>query len=123
MKEEGLTHVIDARTRSGDDKKAARERYTKYAKSLLLAGAPNDVYKKVVGLPIEIIPERDPYAVKPGEALPVRVLLRGAPAAGLEIRTASPSGKIESSGTTSSDGRLSIRLSAAGPYRLHALHM
>ena len=55
--------------------------------------------------------------------LPVRVLLRGAPAAGLEIRTASPAGKIESSGKTSSDGRLSIRLAAAGPYRLHALHM
>src|SRR5678815_35072 len=41
LKEEGLTHVIDARAKAGDDKKAARERYTKYAKSIFLAGAPN----------------------------------------------------------------------------------
>jgi hypothetical protein len=122
LKEEGLTHVIDARTKSGDDKKAARERYTKYAKSILLAGAPNDIYKKVVGLPIEIVPEKDPYALKPGESLPVRVLIRGKPAAGLEIRTASD-GKIASTGKTSADGRLSIPLKAPGPYRLHALHM
>jgi hypothetical protein len=123
LKEEGLTHVIDARTASGQDKLPAKERYTEYAKSIFLAGTPNDVYKKVVGLPIEIVPEKDPYALKPGNSLPVRVLVRGAPAAGLEIRTASSGGRIEATGRTSVDGRISIPLSTAGPYRLHALHM
>lgn len=113
-----------ARTKGGEDSKAARERYTKYAKSIFLAGAPNDGYKKVVGLPIEIVPEKDPYALKPGETLPVIVLVRGAPAAGLEIRTASsvPGSKIISSGKTGRDGRISIPVTA-GQYRLHALHM
>jgi uncharacterized GH25 family protein len=125
LKEESLTHVIEARTQSGEAAKAARERYSKYAKSIFLVGAPNDFYKKVIGLPIEIVPEKDPYALKPGESLPVRVLVRGTPAAGLEIRTVSSGTegpKIESSGKTGADGRISIPV-APGPYRLHALHM
>lgn len=127
LKEEGLNHVIDARTKSGDAQKDARERYSKFAKTVFLVGAPNntsEAYKKVIGLPIEIVPEKDPYAIKPGESLPVRVLVRGGPAAGLEIRTASSAAgaKIVSSGTTGADGRISIPV-VAGQYRLHALHM
>jgi uncharacterized GH25 family protein len=125
LKEEGLTHVIEARTKSGEANKDASERYTKYAKSIFLAGAPNDFFKKVIGLPIEIVPEKDPYALKPGESLPVRVLVRGTPAAGLEIRTASSGTEgpqLVSSGKTGADGRISIPV-APGPYRLHALHM
>ncbi len=40
-------------------------------------------------------PEKDPYALKPGESLPVRVLLRGRPEADVLMKAASttPSGK------------------------------
>jgi uncharacterized GH25 family protein len=61
-----------------------------YAKAIVLAGAPDEGYKRAIGLPIEFIPEKDPYQLKPGESLPVRVLVRGAPAKDLEVKQRSP---------------------------------
>ena len=75
LTEEGLTGAIAAHERSGKGNAEARERYTMYAKSILLSGAPSEAYRAVVGHPIEIVPDKDPYALKPGEPLPVRVLL------------------------------------------------
>ena len=94
---------------------SARERYTKYAKSIFLAGAPNDAYKKVVGLPIEIVPEKDPYALKPGDSLPVRVPARGAPAAGLRDPYGFCGRRSKTAARTSADGRISIPLAAPRP--------
>jgi uncharacterized GH25 family protein len=95
-----------------------------YAKTIFVAGAPGDGYKTVVGLPLEIVPEKDPYRLQPGEALPVRVLLRGAPAANLELSAAStaPGFAPHVVGKTDAQGRLSIAVSA-GKWRLHTIHM
>jgi uncharacterized GH25 family protein len=125
LKEEGLTDVIEWRSANGEAQKPARERYTKFAKALMLAGAPNDGYKQAVGLQIEFVPEKDPYAHKAGEALPVQLLVRGKGAPNLEVRVASSAvlGKVESIGRTDANGKISIPVPAAGQYRLHAIHM
>jgi uncharacterized GH25 family protein len=124
LNEEGLGHIVQARAQRGESDKPARERYTMYAKTIFLSGAPNDGYKMVVGLPLEIVPEKDPYRLAAGEPLPVRVLLRGAPAANLEISAAStaPGFKTRIIGKTDANGRLSIPVSA-GQWRLHTIHM
>ena len=89
IKEEGLSHVIDSRADRGEADKPAREKYTMYAKSILLVGQPDGAYRRALGFPIEIVPEVDPYAIKNGESLPVQVLFRGAPARGLQVMVAS----------------------------------
>jgi uncharacterized GH25 family protein len=125
IKEEGLTHVIDARARQGESDKPGRERYTMYAKSIILAGTPDETYKRAVGLPIEFVPEKDPYQLKAGESLPVRVLLRGAPAKDLEVRSAvaGPAGsKTETLGRTDANGRIMVPV-VSGKWRLHAIYM
>ena len=61
LKEEGLNHIVEARAQRGESDKPGKERYTMYAKTIFLAGAPNEGYKAVVGLPLEIVPEKDPY--------------------------------------------------------------
>jgi uncharacterized GH25 family protein len=124
LKEEGLNSIVAARAQRGETDKAARERYTMYAKTIFLAGAPNDGYKAVAGLPLEIVPQKDPYGLEAGEALPVLVLLRGAPAANLEVTAASTAAgyKPHIIGKTDANGRLNVPVSA-GQWRLHTIHM
>jgi uncharacterized GH25 family protein len=122
LAEEGLGHIVAARKERGEAEKPGKERYTMYAKTILLAGTPSDAYKTAVGLPLEIVPEKDPYRLQPGEALPVRVLLRGAPAPNLELRATSATEKAHVVGTTDAQGRLTVPVSK-GQWRLHTIHM
>ena len=122
LAEEGLGHIVDARKARGESEKNGKERYTMYAKTILLSGAPGEAYKTAVGLPLEIVPEKDPYRLQPGEALPVRVLLRGAPASNLEVRATSATEKVHVVGRTDAQGRLTVPVSK-GQWRLHTIHM
>ena len=126
LKEEGLGHVIQWREEHLESSKPGRERYSKYAKSIVLAGESDGFFNHEIGFPIEIVPERDPYGAKAGEALPVRVNFRGKPAAGLQLEAAW-AGKGESRttivGRTDLGGRISVHLERAGLWRLHTLKM
>jgi Domain of unknown function (DUF4198) len=126
LKEEGLQHVLDWREEHQDSRKPGRERYSKYAKSIVLAGSSDGFATHEVGFPIEIVPENDPYSAKPGDMLPVRVVFKGKPAAGIQVESAW-AGKGESrttiAGRTGPDGRVAIQLDRAGLWRLHAVRM
>ncbi len=126
LKEEGLTQVIETRAKSGDAAKAGRERYSKFAKAILLAGAPDEQYRHAVGQAIEIVPEKNPYQLKAGDALPVQVLFKGAPAAGLQLEAAwagAGGSKVKVIGRTDAQGKITVPLASAGKWRLHSLKM
>lgn len=129
LREEGLAHVIEWRERYGEADEPGRERYAKYAKSIMLSGGAeaDETHARMLGLPIEIVPEKSPYRLTVGEVLPVRVLFHGAPAANLEVKAAwiSENGAAEQRivGRTDADGRLNVPLDAAGPWRLHTILM
>jgi hypothetical protein len=123
LKEESLTDVIAEREKRGETGKPGRERYSMYLKSIVLAGAPNDGYKHVVGLPIEIVPEKDPSKLKAGESLPVRVLFKGAPAKNLQVFAASSSAPSNKNiGKTDAKGRIAVPVTP-GRWRLHTILM
>lgn len=124
LEEEGLGHIVQARAARGESEAPGRERYTMYAKALVATGAPGDGYKLAAGLPLEIVPEKDPYRLQPGEALPVRVLLRGKPVANLRLTAASTAEGFTSRvvGQTDAEGRVSVPVSR-GQWRLHTIHM
>src|SRR6185503_18616679 len=117
-----LTAAIESRKKLGETERPGRERYSMYVKSLVLAGAPNDGYKRVVGLPIEIVPEKDPLQVKSGQSLPVRVLFRGKPAADLQLFAASVGVPNKNIGKTDANGRISVPVKS-GRWRLHSILM
>lgn len=126
LKEEGLVEALDWRAKHGEGNKPSRERYSKYVKSLLLAGAPNDFYGTVAGLVIEIVPEKDPYLLEPGQSLPVRVLFRGTPAADLQMEAAwagTHDKSVRIAGRTDREGRIVVPLPRAGIWRLHTIKM
>lgn len=59
---------------------------------------------------LELVPLENPLAIEPGRKLPVLVTLGGAPVAGANVAYG---GEIR--GATGSDGRINLRLRAAGP--------
>jgi hypothetical protein len=126
LKEEGLDEIIAWRKQHGETAKPGRERYSKYAKSLLQAGDPDQYFSHTLGLAIEIVPLADPSALKAGSVLPVRILLRGKPAAGLQLETAwadGPEHKTTAVGKTDVEGRIDVPILRQGLWRLHSLKM
>lgn len=118
--------MIAWRSQHGEEKKPGRERYSKFAKSLLLSGTPDDSYRLALGFPIEIIPESNPYSLHAGGELPVRVLVQGKPAADIQLEAAwAENGKSKTVviGRTGAEGRIRVPLAAAGKWRLHSLKM
>jgi hypothetical protein len=126
LKEEGLNGVMEWRSAHHEESRAGRERYTKFAKSILLAGAPDDYYRHPAGLLIEIVPEVNPYTAASNGKFPVRVLFRGESASDLQMEMSSVTARGSETtivGRTDKDGRISAPLKGHGRYRLHTLRM
>src|SRR6185295_11899495 len=58
-----------------------RELYSKHAKAYVRIGEPADdrSWAEPVGMGLEIVPEKDPTTLRPGDELPVRILRNGVP--------------------------------------------
>ncbi len=126
LEHENLQHALKWREAHGETNRPGRERYSKYVKSLILVGKADGYYRERTGLAIEIIPEADPYSLRPGDTLPVQVLFRGSPAVDVAVESAwleNGKSKMEVVGRTDRDGRVRVPVKAIGPYRLHAIVM
>ena len=125
LEEEGLTQIITWRAQHNESDKPGRERYSKFAKSLLLGNKPDDFSQKPLGSVIEIVPLANPYRLHAGDSLPVRILLRGKPAADLQLEATYASSDTKTSvvGRTNAKGEIKVPLSATGKWRLHTVSM
>ena len=131
LKEEGLDQLLLRRKEAGQTGKPGREAYRRCAKTLLLAGrsasAPADtLYRRVLGLPLELVPEQNPYQLRPGASLTVRLLRYGQPVAGALVQvwdSSLPGPARRFAPRTNPQGRLLLRLSGPGPYLLAAVCM
>jgi uncharacterized GH25 family protein len=125
IKEEGLDAVASARTRGGQTSAGAREIFARCAKSLVLSGpATQAQHDQRLGFTLEIVADRNPYALKAGDELPVRLTYDKQPLAGalvVAINRQNPSAKL----TARSDqlGRVRFRLPTGGMWLLKAVHM
>jgi uncharacterized GH25 family protein len=126
LKEEGLTHVIEWRVAHQEESKPSRERYSKYAKSLLIAGNPNDFAQQPIGQTFEIVPLANPYRMRQTDKLLVLVLFRGKPAADVQLEASWADGaksKTSIVGRTDKKGHVEVELSNNGLWRLHSVLM
>ena len=126
LKHENLTNATQWRQSHGEVGKPGRERYSKYVKSLIEVGKSDSYFSERTGLTIEIIPEVNPYSIKPGGMLPLQVLFRGAPAIDVAVESAwleKGKAKMVVFGRTDAKGRIQIPIKALGPHRLHAIVM
>ena len=99
-----------------------RELYAKHAKAYVRVGQPGGdrSWAEPVGMGLEIVPEKDPTSLRPGEELPVRVLRQGQPlpsfAVGL-VRQGAHHGILK---TTNGQGRVSFPIAKTGRWLLRA---
>jgi hypothetical protein len=90
-------------------------------KAFVRVGVPESVdrsWADPVGLPLEIVPERDPTLLTAGDVLPLRVFLEGRPIEGIAIVAFSPTGGGRGAVTTDPDGRARIALGEPGAWLL-----
>lgn len=97
-----------------------RESYTKHPKTFARVGEPSaDLsWAEPAGMFLEIVPEKDPTALKAGDDLPVRVLKDGKPFAGFSLNAVSAGQAKGETRKTDSDGRVTFRVGTAGRWLL-----
>jgi uncharacterized GH25 family protein len=123
---EGLEHIIALRTERGESEMAAREYYSRCAKSLVHIGSnsPRDELETKLGYTLELLPERNPYSLRPGDALPMLLQYESAPIADiLVIAFTSDAPDERWSARTGSDGRVNLRLDRPGIWLVKAVHL
>jgi hypothetical protein len=125
LREDGLPQILELREKLGESDQAAVERYAKSAKAILRVGDPeDDTWSKRTGLKLEIVPDKDPYAIRPGQPLPVVVLFEGEPLGGLTVMGARAGHSADRvAGVTDAEGRVSLILPGPGRWYLRAIHM
>ena len=99
-----------------------RESYVKTSKSFVRVGEPataERAWAEPLGLRLEIVPERDPTALRVGDELPVRVLRGGEPLGGFVIAFVSAGETREHVVATDAHGRASAALDTAGAWLVH----
>jgi uncharacterized GH25 family protein len=125
LKEKGLDEAIAARQANHQTNQPSNEIYSRCAKALVQCGPPlaTDVDRSL-GFTLELIALKNPYALNPGEDLPVLLLYEGKPAAN-RLVTARNSKHPETnlSVRTDSDGRASLKLAVSGMWVINAVHM
>jgi uncharacterized GH25 family protein len=125
LKEEGLESVIDARARSKTSQRDGREIFSRAAKSLVRSGAMTPgAGDRALGFPIELVAERNPYQMRVGGALPVRLTFKNAPLAGalvVAFNQRSPYHRLRA--RSDQNGRATFAIDEAGPWLVKAVHM
>jgi len=127
LKEDGLPDTLEERRKTGELEKDAKERYSKHVKAILQVGKKQtDDYKTVLGYPVELVPQQNPYKLKKGDAIEILCLKDGKPFAGQVVLAGrEQKGKIIVSTDLRSDakGIIKLRLDGAGQWYVKFINM
>jgi uncharacterized GH25 family protein len=125
LKEEGLDTVAATRARRNETGAKVHELFSRCAKSLLLSGSAGEGQgDHNLGFTLELVAERNPYSIRAGEELPVRLTYENRPLTGalvVAMNRLNPSEKL--SARTGTDGRVRFRLHPGGMWLIKSVHM
>jgi uncharacterized GH25 family protein len=126
VQEEGLEPFLVLK----DEEKAAgiKDHYARCAKSLLLVGKGEKKtagFDRKLGLPLELVPEANPYQLPTGRKLPVRLLRDGKPLKGALVVAIQKDAPADSRVTARTDakGHVLLPLSRPGVWLVKAVHI
>lgn len=127
LKEDGLPDTLEERRKTGELEKDAKERYAKHVKAILQVGKKqSDDYKIVLGYPVELVPQQNPYSLKKGDQIEILCLKDGKPLAGQVVLAGrEENGKIIVAPELRSDGNgiIKLRLDGAGKWYVKFINM
>jgi len=120
LKEEGLDKIPEIKTGA-----KTREIFSRCAKSLILSGPASEAQAdRRLGFTLELVTERNPYALRAGQDLPVRLTYENRALAGalvVAMNRLNPAEKL--SARTDAEGRVRFRLRPGGMWLIKAVHM
>lgn len=126
LKEDGLDDVYAHREKTKTLSRPSKEFYSRYSKLLVQVGArKDDTFKKIVGFPIEIIPEQNPYSLKKGDPVRFKILYEGKPLFGARVKVWN---RFDNRTTlqniyTEKNGVIETRISNPGPWMVSVVKM
>jgi uncharacterized GH25 family protein len=127
VRAEGLTPALVLRERTQRTDTEGAENYRRVAKAIVQVGArsaDDDAHvTKAIGLPLEIVPEKNPYALPHGGSLPVRVVYERRPLAGALVKLTDLGRDAEPFETrvTDAEGRVEFTLPDAGTWLVNVI--
>lgn len=127
LKEDGLPDTLEERRKTGELGKDAKERYAKHVKAILQVGkSRSDDYKTVLGYPVELVPQQNPYSLKKGSSIDILCLKDGKPLANQVVLAGREHmSKLVLSPELRSDekGMVRVRLDGAGKWYVKFINM
>jgi hypothetical protein len=140
LRESGLSHIIELRSRLGESRTDGTEAFVRSAKALLNVRNPLDGadhteravtsgrfrggFDRVLGLPVEFVPDANPYDMNRGDILPVRLLRAGVPIVGARVEAWNGNdSRPKTFATTDDDGRVRLRLNGKGIWLIRSVVM
>ncbi len=126
LNEDGMEFVAKAREAAGQENEPGRERYLRCVKTLIRVGDKSDAtYAVRTGQRLEIVPQADPFAVRPGGRLGFTVFFDGQPLAGGLVRAwhHRTGNLVTIRGRTAADGTIAFDLPYAGKWMVSLVHM
>ena len=122
LRDERATEALAARQQAGNTKATVRERYTKYAKTIIEVGASaqsDQQYLQPIGHRLEIVPLSNPTRWQAGNEVGVKVLLDGHPWPNIPITAAhegTMQGEVAVRSQTNEQGIARWRLTQSGQW-------
>ena len=129
LRDEGLEGIVTERAKKGQSAAPGRERFYRCAKALLAApgGKPSTkagVFEKPLGFTLELVPRKNPEALRAGGELPLALFFRGKPAANVLIVAMNrDEPDRRASARTDANGLVKLRLARVGFWLVKAVHM
>ncbi len=127
LQAEGLTPALVLRARTKKTDTPGKEIYSRCAKTIVQVGRVSArdlaLVTSPIGLPLEIVPERNPYSLRAGESLPVKVVYQGRALAGATVMLTSLEFDARPVEThlTDAGGRATFKVPRVGTWLINVL--
>jgi hypothetical protein len=124
---DGIPDTLAERRGTKELGKDVRERYSKHVKTIFQVGnMPTDNYKTVLGYPVEIVPQMNPYSLKAGSIFRFLCLKDGQPLVNQFVMSGSEkNGRLVAGKNVRTDknGVAEIKLNSAGKWYVKFIQM
>ncbi len=123
LREDGIEYIIAERAKRGESKNEGSERYSRYLKSLLQVGDKRtNVYKKSLGMKLEIMPLENPYAKKVGDKIKFQIFFDGKPLADRTVFADNRDSQTQRM-KTDKNGKITVKIDRSGLWLVRLVNM
>ncbi|MEO8650259.1 MAG: DUF4198 domain-containing protein [Acidobacteriota bacterium] len=128
LEHDGIPDTLMERRKNKELDKKVRELYSKHVKTIFQAGnKQTESYKVVLGYPVEIVPQSNPYGAKPGDSIGFLCLREGKPLVNQFVMTGyeDGNGKLITGKNVRTDknGIARVNVNAAGKWYVKFINM